>query len=207
MTSKVLYAIITEHFKFRPVGQAVKTPPFHGDNRGSIPLRVTTSEQSSLCSVFLCRKTSACFLAPPLPQKARSVRLFACKRAHLRLTVATTFFRYAPYGAVALFAPFSSPKKFLLFLSNFLNRDNNLCYKFIFFPMLGRAFEKGKTAFVQNLYSVFFGIFNKFFNCLGKFFVRTVMIHTYCGKRRYFNDIFTLAPIRHRGTERERAGL
>ena len=24
-----------------PVGQAVKTPPFHGDNRGSIPLRVT----------------------------------------------------------------------------------------------------------------------------------------------------------------------
>ena len=25
----------------RPVGQAVKTPPFHGGNRGSIPLRVT----------------------------------------------------------------------------------------------------------------------------------------------------------------------
>ena len=24
----------------RPVGQAVKTPPFHGGNRGSIPLRV-----------------------------------------------------------------------------------------------------------------------------------------------------------------------
>ena len=24
-----------------PVGQAVKTPPFHGGNRGSIPLRVT----------------------------------------------------------------------------------------------------------------------------------------------------------------------
>ena len=28
----------------RPVGQAVKTPPFHGDNRGSIPLRVTTKQ-------------------------------------------------------------------------------------------------------------------------------------------------------------------
>ena len=26
-----------------PVGQAVKTPPFHGGNAGSIPARVTTS--------------------------------------------------------------------------------------------------------------------------------------------------------------------
>ena len=26
----------------RPVGQAVKTPPFHGGIKGSIPLRVTT---------------------------------------------------------------------------------------------------------------------------------------------------------------------
>ncbi|SYX85834.1 conserved protein of unknown function [Paenibacillus alvei] len=26
-----------------PVGQGVKTPPFHGGNRGSNPLRVTTS--------------------------------------------------------------------------------------------------------------------------------------------------------------------
>ncbi len=26
---------------FWPVGQAVKTPPFHGDNGGSIPPRVT----------------------------------------------------------------------------------------------------------------------------------------------------------------------
>ena len=31
-----------------------------------------TSEQSSLCSVFLCRKTSACFLAPPLSQKGNA---------------------------------------------------------------------------------------------------------------------------------------
>jgi hypothetical protein len=26
---------------FRPVGQAVKTPPFHGGNTGSNPVRVT----------------------------------------------------------------------------------------------------------------------------------------------------------------------
>ncbi len=29
----------------RPVGQAVKTPPFHGGNAGSIPARVTTKKQ------------------------------------------------------------------------------------------------------------------------------------------------------------------
>ena len=29
------------HKKPRPLGQAVKTPPFHGGNRGSIPLGVT----------------------------------------------------------------------------------------------------------------------------------------------------------------------
>jgi hypothetical protein len=28
-------------FLVRPVGQVVKTPPFHGGNRGSSPLRVT----------------------------------------------------------------------------------------------------------------------------------------------------------------------
>ena len=36
-----------------PVGQVVKTPPFHGGNMGSSPVRVTTSEQSKLCSDFL----------------------------------------------------------------------------------------------------------------------------------------------------------
>ena len=36
---------------------------------GSNPFKHTTSEQSSLCSVFLCRKTSARFLAPPFSQK------------------------------------------------------------------------------------------------------------------------------------------
>ena len=33
-----------------PVGQAVKTPPFHGGNRSSILLRVTKKETSELCS-------------------------------------------------------------------------------------------------------------------------------------------------------------
>ena len=31
----------------RPVGQAVKTPPFHGGNMGSIPVRVTMKNSSS----------------------------------------------------------------------------------------------------------------------------------------------------------------
>jgi len=30
-------------FLARPVGQVVKTPPFHGGNRGSSPLRVTNN--------------------------------------------------------------------------------------------------------------------------------------------------------------------
>ena len=34
-------AILKKFSKKWPVGQAVKTPPFHGDNRGSIPVRVT----------------------------------------------------------------------------------------------------------------------------------------------------------------------
>ena len=32
-------------FLIRPVGQAVKTPPFHGGNMGSIPVRVTKTKQ------------------------------------------------------------------------------------------------------------------------------------------------------------------
>ena len=31
----------------RPVGQAVKTPPFHGGNMGSIPVRVTMKKRAS----------------------------------------------------------------------------------------------------------------------------------------------------------------
>ena len=41
----------------RPVGQAVKTPPFHGGNMGSIPVRVTTENSDAFASEFfvLCR--------------------------------------------------------------------------------------------------------------------------------------------------------
>ena len=34
-------------YHFWPVGQAVKTPPFHGGNMGSIPVRVTNKKQLS----------------------------------------------------------------------------------------------------------------------------------------------------------------
>ena len=33
-------------------GQAVKTPPFHGGNRGSIPLGVTKEKGSAIASFF-----------------------------------------------------------------------------------------------------------------------------------------------------------
>ena len=36
-----------------PVGQAVKTPPFHGGNTSSSLVRVTTSEQVTLVPIFL----------------------------------------------------------------------------------------------------------------------------------------------------------
>ena len=36
----------------RPVGQAVKTPPFHGGNMGSIPVRVTKKEVTRMCDLF-----------------------------------------------------------------------------------------------------------------------------------------------------------
>ena len=36
----------------RPGGQAVKTPPFHGGNTGSIPVRVTTRNQMQFASGF-----------------------------------------------------------------------------------------------------------------------------------------------------------
>ena len=37
----IINFVVTRSDAFWPVGQAVKTPPFHGGNRGSIPLRVT----------------------------------------------------------------------------------------------------------------------------------------------------------------------
>ena len=44
--SRCRYHLLTSGFACfifqRPGGQAVKTPPFHGGNTGSIPVRVTT---------------------------------------------------------------------------------------------------------------------------------------------------------------------
>ena len=36
-----------------PGGQAAKTPPFHGGNTGSIPVRVTTKKQTIMSAFFL----------------------------------------------------------------------------------------------------------------------------------------------------------
>ena len=36
----------------RPVGQAVKTPPSHGGNMGSIPVRVTNEKKDRHAPVF-----------------------------------------------------------------------------------------------------------------------------------------------------------
>ena len=36
----------------RPVGQAAKTPPFHGGNTSSILVRVTIKKNTMLCIVF-----------------------------------------------------------------------------------------------------------------------------------------------------------
>ena len=37
----------------RPVGQAVKTSPFHGGNMGSIPVRVTKTEPGFIARLFI----------------------------------------------------------------------------------------------------------------------------------------------------------
>ena len=42
----------------RPVGQAVKTPPFHGGNMGSIPVRVTKKDTHLPVCVFFCVQES-----------------------------------------------------------------------------------------------------------------------------------------------------
>ena len=38
----------------RRVGQAAKTPPFHGGNTGSIPVRVTISEEADSIPLTPC---------------------------------------------------------------------------------------------------------------------------------------------------------
>ena len=36
----IILFVLNKHKSLRPVGQAVKTPPFHGGNTGSNPVRV-----------------------------------------------------------------------------------------------------------------------------------------------------------------------
>ena len=100
MTSKVLYAIITERFKFRPVGQAVKTPPFHGDNRGSIPLRVTTSEQALLVPIFLFHKK----ISHPRRCSSFSAKGHVHVGYSLASALITPLAHYQPFAAVRLTA-------------------------------------------------------------------------------------------------------
>ena len=47
---------LADNFSNRPVGQAVKTRPFHGCNMGSIPVRVTIKRQTlhKGCLFFYC---------------------------------------------------------------------------------------------------------------------------------------------------------
>ncbi len=49
------YVIIAKHI--RPVSQTVKTSPSHGEDRGSIPLRVTKNSTCINKSIFLSKPT------------------------------------------------------------------------------------------------------------------------------------------------------
>ena len=51
MEIRFSYSVI-ERYK-RPVGQAVKTPPSHGDNMGSSPVRVTNETHTLWCAFLL----------------------------------------------------------------------------------------------------------------------------------------------------------
>ena len=42
------------YINIRPVGQAVKTPPFHGGNMGSSPVRVTSKKSTGIGPVLFC---------------------------------------------------------------------------------------------------------------------------------------------------------
>ena len=64
----------------RPVGQAVKTRPFHGCNMGSIPVRVTKRKETHSVRLFL--------FAAPVPQAARrrKSKLYLVPSLHRRMS-------------------------------------------------------------------------------------------------------------------------
>ena len=82
-----------------PVGQAVKTPPFHGGNMGSIPVRVTKNNQSTkgglIIFAYLPRESKGAVVndmpvacqsrAPARPQARIPVRVTTSSQASYRL--------------------------------------------------------------------------------------------------------------------------
>ena len=89
----------------RPVGQAVKTPPFHGGNTSSILVRVTTSRQAFWLAAFFLQKIRLRFIG------CRSS--FAKGHAHVGYSVAsaliTPLARYQPFARIPV-----APKPLLI---------------------------------------------------------------------------------------------
>ena len=54
LLTNAFFCDILEQYQVRPGGQAAKTPPFHGGNTGSIPVRVTKNKKTGAeAPVFL----------------------------------------------------------------------------------------------------------------------------------------------------------
>ena len=88
-----------------------KTPPFHGGNRGSIPLWVTTSRRAFWLAVFLYKNTASLYRLPLLFRKrSRSAHLLACKRARDDSLSLTTFRDFCAYGAYISFWQVDPPR-------------------------------------------------------------------------------------------------
>ncbi len=64
----------------RPVGQAVKTPPFHGGNSSSILLRVTKKKRENfILSFFFFSSTRARINTRPLAREDDGIHIKAQK--------------------------------------------------------------------------------------------------------------------------------
>ena len=48
--------LVNKSYKLRPLGQVVKTPPFHGDNMGSNPVGVTRKKRTEFFSTLFSTK-------------------------------------------------------------------------------------------------------------------------------------------------------
>ena len=72
------YAILHKQLNERPVGQAVKTPPFHGGNMGSSPVRVTSKKhRNQSCAFLLFGDTVRIDLNPSVRASKLDLRCFA----------------------------------------------------------------------------------------------------------------------------------